>query len=51
MRGLLLSTGLITESDDELLHEQIKLEVDQAVDWAESQPRPDPDTLEDGVFA
>jgi TPP-dependent pyruvate/acetoin dehydrogenase alpha subunit len=39
-----------TEVDFKQLHARILAEVDQAVEWAENSPYPDPATLLDGVF-
>jgi TPP-dependent pyruvate/acetoin dehydrogenase alpha subunit len=39
-----------TEVDFKKLHAQILAEVDEAVEWAEKSPLPDPATLLDGVY-
>ena len=46
-----LENGILTAEDIELMRREIALELDQAVEFAESSPQPDPDHIFDGLYA
>ena len=49
-RGELRDAGVLDDALEERLAAEIKAVVDDATDWAESQPEPDPATAERYVY-
>jgi len=46
-----LDNGILNAEDIELMRREIALELDQAVEFAETSPEPDPDSIFDGLYA
>lgn len=46
-----LDRGFLTGEDIELMRREIALELEQAVEFAETSPEPDPDHIFDGLYA
>ena len=46
-----LDNGVLTQEDIELMRKEIALELEQAVEFAENSPEPDPDHIFDGLYA
>ncbi|MDD5921830.1 MAG: thiamine pyrophosphate-dependent enzyme, partial [Eubacteriales bacterium] len=46
-----LDNGILNAEDIELMRKEIALELDQAVEFAENSPEPDPDKIFDGLYA
>ena len=46
-----LDNGIFSAEDIELMRKEIALELDQAVEFAENSPEPDPDHIFDGLYA
>lgn len=46
-----LENGVLSADDIELMRKEIALELDQAVEFAENSPEPDPDRIFDGLYA
>lgn len=51
MQHALLETGIMTEEETKVLDKQMRERVLAAIDFAEKSPWPDPQTLEEDVFA
>jgi 2-oxoisovalerate dehydrogenase E1 component alpha subunit len=51
MREVLRSVGALDDATEEELAASVRAEVDDATDWAEAQPLPDPGTAELWVYA
>lgn len=47
----ILDNALMTEEDIEILKNEIAVELDQAVEYAENSPEPDPEKIFEGLFA
>lgn len=43
--------GLLNPEDKTAIDDRIKLEIEEAVEWADQSPLPDPDTQTDGLYA
>jgi TPP-dependent pyruvate/acetoin dehydrogenase alpha subunit len=43
--------GLLTADQRQALDERITAEIDEALEWAEQSPLPDPGTQAEGVYA
>ncbi len=50
MRERLVSSGVLTEAEDEAIADAARGEVDDATDRAEAAPLPDPATFGDHVY-
>jgi len=46
-----LEQGFLTEEDIQLMRKELELELNQAVEFAETSPEPDPDHIFDGLYA
>jgi 2-oxoisovalerate dehydrogenase E1 component alpha subunit len=49
-RARLLEDGVLTEEQDQQIRQQVRAEIDDATDFAEKAPYPDPATLLDHVY-
>jgi pyruvate dehydrogenase E1 component alpha subunit len=47
----MLDNGILSTEDIELMQREIALELDQAVEFAENSPEPDPEKIFDGLYA
>jgi 2-oxoisovalerate dehydrogenase E1 component len=50
MTRLLVDQGVLTDSDAEALRKEVWETIDDAAEWAESRPLPDPSTVEEHVY-
>jgi len=50
-RAVLLNRGIVNQTEIEAIHAEIKKSVDEAAEWAETQPSNDPSTALDNTFA
>jgi 2-oxoisovalerate dehydrogenase E1 component len=50
MTHFLIEEGFITDKEANDLQAEVKREIDEAADWAESRPLPDPSTVEQHVY-
>jgi TPP-dependent pyruvate/acetoin dehydrogenase alpha subunit len=50
LEARMLENGWASASDLDQVRERVRAEVDEAVEWADRSPYPDPATLSDGVY-
>ena len=50
-RDYLISIGVIDANEEEQLHDAIKSEVEEAIEYADAAPPPDPATVADRIYA